>query len=79
MYSERSRRFRRTKGYIVEQEIKTESLDSDLRPKVRFKVKFEIKSKVRIEEVLELRLGAGIEEQAIDKKKKKSHSILNSF
>ena len=63
MYSERSRRSKRAKGYIVEQKIRIEDLDSDKWSKNQFEVRF----KTNIEEVLNLRLEAKVEKQAIDK------------
>ena len=57
MYFEKfkkSKKFKKTKSYIVEQKIRIKGLDSDLRSKIRFEV--------RIEEVLDFRLGAGVGE-----------------
>ena len=68
MCSERFRRFRRTKGYIVDREVRIEGLDSDKRSEVRLEVRsevrLEIRSEVRIDEVLDLWLGAEVGEQA---------------
>ena len=51
----------------MKEEVRIKGLDLDKR------------SKVRIEEVLSLRLEAEVRKQAIDKQERKSHSILNSF
>ena len=59
----RFKRFRRTKGYIVEQEVRTKDLDLDLRSKVQL----EVRSEVKIEEFLDFRLGVRIGDQTIDK------------
>ena len=59
MCSEKSKRFRRIKSYIMEQKVKIESLDLDIR--------FEVRSEIRIKKVLDLSLGAEVEKQAIDK------------
>ena len=47
----------------MEQEVRIKGLDSDKRSEVRLKVR----SEVRIDEVLDLWLGAGVGEQAMDK------------
>ena len=47
----------------MEQEVKIKDLDLDKKSKV----KFDIRPEVRIEEVLDLWFGAGVEKQAIDK------------
>ena len=73
------RRSRRAKSYIVKQEVRIKSLDSDKRSKVRSEIRFKVRSEVRIKEFLGLWLGAGIEKQTIDKLKRKCHSMLDSF
>ena len=65
----------RTKDYIIKQKIRSE----DLKLGLRSKVKFEIKSKVKTKQVLNLKLRIEVKEQAIDKQKRKSHSILDNF
>ena len=54
-----SRRSKKAKSYIVEPKVRIKSLDSNKKSKVWFGI--------RIEEVLGLRLGVRIGEQAMDK------------
>ena len=51
----------------MKQKVKIEGLNPGKRFEVSSKVRSKVKSKVRIEEVLNLWLGAGVGEQAIDK------------
>ena len=46
----------------MKQEIRTKSLDSDMKSKIRSKVRFEVRFEVKIKEVLDLRLGFGVGE-----------------
>lgn len=47
--------------------MKQEVRSKDLKSGLRLKVKPKVKSEVRTEEILDLRLGARVKEQAIDK------------
>lgn len=56
----------------MKQEVRSKGLKLDLRFEVRSKglesdLRFEVKSEVRTKEVLNLRLGAKVREQAMDK------------
>ena len=69
----------RIKDYIIKQKVRYKDLRLDLRSSLSSGLRFKVKSEIKIKEVLKLRLEARIREQAIDKEKKKSYSMLNSF